>query len=49
MSDSSNAILAPPLSKAFNLLLDAVRIVDAHGNFVFVSAACESIFWLSAG
>lgn len=27
-----------------DLLLDAICVVDAHGHFVFASAACESIF-----
>lgn len=35
---------ATPLASYLDLLLDAVCAVDAHGRFVFVSAACERIF-----
>jgi len=33
-----------PLASVIDLLLDAICVVDAQGNFVFVSAACERIF-----
>jgi len=36
-----------PLASYLDLLLDAVCAVDAHGRFVFVSAACERIFGYS--
>jgi diguanylate cyclase (GGDEF)-like protein/PAS domain S-box-containing protein len=32
------------LLNVMDLLLDAICVVDAHGHFVFVSAACERIF-----
>lgn len=44
MKGSSPSNLAPPLNKVFDLMLDAVCVVDASGHFVFVSAACERIF-----
>lgn len=44
MNGSSPSHLALPLNKVFDLMLDAVCIVDARGYFVFVSAACERIF-----
>ena len=34
----------PSISGVLDLLLDAVCLVDEQGHFVFVSAACESIF-----
>ena len=34
----------PSISGVLDLLLDAVCLVDVQGHFVFVSAACESIF-----
>lgn len=34
----------PPLAKVMDLLLDAVCIVDIDGCFVYLNAACESIF-----
>ena len=33
-----------PLASVIDLLLDAICVVDAQGNFVYVSAACERIF-----
>lgn len=33
-----------PSPKVMDLLLDAICVVDAEGNFVYVSAACERIF-----
>nr|WP_272890776.1 GGDEF domain-containing protein [Stutzerimonas sp. S1] len=32
------------MASVIDLLLDAICVVDAQGNFVFVSAACERIF-----
>ncbi len=40
MTDKSNL----SISGVLDLLLDAVCVVDVEGSFVFVSAACESIF-----
>ena len=37
-------LLDAPVAGLADLLLDAVCLVDAGGRFVFVSAACESIF-----
>lgn len=37
-------IIGSPVASFTDLLLDAVCIVDVHGQFVFVSAACEAIF-----
>ena len=34
----------PSLETVLDLMLDAVCVVDADGCFVYVSAACESIF-----
>ena len=34
----------PSLETVLDLMLDAVCVVDAEGHFVYVSAACESIF-----
>ncbi|MCW8157175.1 GGDEF domain-containing protein [Stutzerimonas stutzeri] len=33
-----------PLASVIDLLLDAICVVDAQGNFVYVSAACKRIF-----
>jgi len=33
-----------PLARVVDLLLDAICVVDAQGNFVYASAACERIF-----
>lgn len=44
MNGSSPIQPAFPQNKIFDLMLDAVCIVDARGHFVFVSAACERIF-----
>ena len=33
-----------PLASVVDLLLDAICVVDAQGNFVYASAACERIF-----
>ena len=38
----------PPLSHVLDLLLDAVCVVDAQGQFLFVSSAGERIFGYSA-
>lgn len=37
-------LLDAPVAGLADLLLDAICLVDASGRFVFVSAACESIF-----
>ncbi len=34
----------PSLATVLDLMLDAVCVVDATGHFVYVSAACESVF-----
>ncbi len=34
----------PSLATVLDLMLDAVCVVDAAGRFVYVSAACESVF-----
>ncbi|MGK5028774.1 diguanylate cyclase domain-containing protein [Janthinobacterium sp. MDT1-19] len=36
--------ISAPVASFTDLLLDAVCMVDVHGRFVFVSAACERIF-----
>jgi len=42
-----NHLIGAPVASFTELLLDAVCMVDASGCFVFVSAACESIFGYS--
>lgn len=37
-----------PSASLVDLLLDAICVVDRDGQFVFVSAACQSIFGYSA-
>ena len=37
-------IVVPPIANFTDLLLDVVCMVDIDGRFVFVSAACESLF-----
>lgn len=44
MNGSSPIQSTLPQKKIFDLMLDAVCIVDARGHFVFISAACERIF-----
>ena len=39
-----HTIIRAPMASFADLLLDAICMVDADGRFVFVSAACESIF-----